>query len=90
MKKKKKATITNLNSEELNELRQLIEELDLIPLAIYPKELRPLALDYLKSIENDNCAFDNPVEKIITSEYMRNRKKVKPIKDENQLILILD
>lgn len=87
MRKEKKVTTTELSKSELNELRQLIEELDLVPLSVYPKQVRPLVLSYLQSIENEDVPFDSPVESIAVATYLSKRKKIKTIITEDDLIL---
>ncbi len=70
----------------MEELRTLIEELDLVPLSVYPPELRPIALEYYQSLENVDKPFDNEIERISINIYLRNRKR-KPIISEDDLIL---
>lgn len=72
--------IGGVSKEELEELRYLIDELDLVPLSVYPRELRPLVLDYLRSLENVDELFDHPIERESINIYLRkHRKRKKPL-----------
>lgn len=74
-----------MTKEDLEELRLLIEELDLVPLSVYPKEVRPLVLDYMRSLAQDDIPFDNEIERISVNIYLRKRKKIKPSITEDDL-----
>lgn len=77
-----------ISREHLEELRLLIEELDLVPLSVYPPEVRPLVRQYLIDIQNEDVPFDNEIERVSVNVYLRNRKK-KPRITEDDLLLIL-
>lgn len=67
-----------MTKEQYNELFALMEELDLVPLSIFPKEVRPLVLDYLNSLEQGRPFEElNELETRVTSEYLRKRRKTK-------------
>ena len=68
-----------MTKQQYDELFALMEELDLVPLSIFPKEVRPLVLDYLNSLERGRPFEElNELETRVTSEYLRSRRKTKP------------
>ena len=79
-----------LTSQQLEDFRELIEELDLVPLSIYPPEVRPLVYDYVKSLENVDTPFDNPIERESIIIYLRNHRNKKKTITEDNLILFTD
>lgn len=79
-----------LTSQQLEDLIELIEELDLVPLSIYPPEVRPLVLDYVKSLENVDTPFDSPIERESINIYLRKHRKKKKTIIEDDLILFSD
>lgn len=83
---KKSAGLTN---EQIDELRTLIEELDLVPLSFYPPELRPIALDYYQCVFNDETPFDEPITNIALSVHLSKRKHIKPQITDNDIDLFL-
>lgn len=77
-----------ITRENLDELRLLIEELDLVPLSIYPPEVRPLVLDYFKSLENEDIPFNSEIERVSVNTYLRtHRRKRKFLPTQDDLIL---
>lgn len=79
-----------LTPQQMEVLREFIEELDLVPLSIYPPGLRPLVLDYVKSLENVDTPFDNPIERESVNIYLRKHRKKKKMIIEDDLILFSD
>lgn len=79
-----------LTPQQLEDLRELIEELDLFPLSLYPLEVRPLVLEYVKLLENVDTSFDNPIERESINIYLRNHRKKKKEITEDDLILFSD
>lgn len=76
-----------LTPQQLEDLRELIEELDLVPLSLYPPEVRPLVLEYVKSLENVDKPFDNPIERESINIYLRKHRKKKKMIIEDDLVL---
>lgn len=85
----RKKQINNLTASQMDDLRTLIEALDLVPLSVYPPELRPIALDYYKSLNNVDVPFDTEIERVSVNIYLRNRKKIKPQITNDDLLLII-
>ena len=79
-----------LTPQQLDDLRELIEELDLVPLSLYPPEMRPLVFEYVKSLENVDTPFDNPIERESINIYLRNHRNKKKTITEDDLILFTD
>lgn len=90
MRWKMKRKIKQLSPQQMEDLRELIEELDLVPLSLYPLEMRPLVLEYVKSLENVDTPFDNPIERESINIYLRNHRKKKKIITEDDLLLFSD
>ena len=60
-----------LTADQLDELRDFVEELDLIPLSFIPDELRPMMYKYQDMLVKDQVPFDTPLERDIAAELSR-------------------
>lgn len=50
-----------LSSEQLDDLRDFLDELDLVPLTFLPSEVWPLVYEYQNQLQNDLIKFDDPL-----------------------------
>lgn len=74
--------------EQLDELRDFLEELDVIPLSALPSELWPLVYDHLQAITSDDFE-PKVVEKPFydnLNQALRLRKKLRNVKNQTELI----
>ena len=69
------------------ELRTLIEELDLVPLSIFPPETHELVKEYYHSLTRPEPPFD-PITNISINVMLRNRKKLP--KDHSNDLMFFD
>lgn len=50
-----------LSSEQLDDLRDFLDDLDLVPLTFLPSEVWPLVYEYQNQLQNDLIKFDDPL-----------------------------
>lgn len=74
--------------EQLDELRDFLEELDVIPLSALPSEVWPLVYDHLQAITADDFepkAIDKPFYDNL-NQALRLRKKLRIAKNQSELL----
>lgn len=82
-----------MTKEQMNELREFIEELDLIPLAALPPETWPSVYEHLSAIAREEIKFDNPLIEDWREQYnsrLRKRKLQRDTDNSMQLVLFND
>lgn len=88
--KAKSKTYFGMTNEQMNELRLLVEELDLVPIAFLPPETWPSVYEYLSAIARDEVKFDNPLLEDMREHYNSRLRKRKLQRDsDNSLQLVL-
>lgn len=77
-----------LGADELNELRDFLEELDAIPLSALPSEVWPLVYEYQQKITASE--FDPPPLEVRfydnLNKRLRERKKLREQQEQTELI----
>ena len=75
-----------LTSEQLDDLRDFLDELDLVPLTFLPSEVWPLVYEYQNQLQNDLIKFDDPLIEDMRIKLSRRlaekRKRCKELQEE--------
>ena len=76
-----------LSNSQLDDVRDLIEELDLIPLGCIPPGLYPHIKEYQEQLVKDAIPFD-PISDLVVkplAERLRERKKIRVAQQQEEL-----
>lgn len=76
-----------LSNSQLDDVRDLIEELDLIPLGAIPPELYPLIKEHQELLVKDEIPFDN-ISNLVAkplAERLRERKRIRVVQQQEEL-----
>ncbi len=76
-----------LSISQMDDVRDLIEELDLIPLGAVPPELYPHIKEYQEQLVKDSIPFD-PISNLVVkplAERLRERKRVRVAQQQEEL-----
>lgn len=82
---------TAITPEQLEELREFLEELDCVPLSAFPAELWPYIYQHQHDIRNENIPFhplEEPFYKNLNAKLREREKLRKSIKNEQFELLI--
>lgn len=76
-----------LSNSQLDDVRDLIEELDLIPLGAIPPGLWPYIKEYHEQLVKDAIPFDNVTSLVVKplAERLRERKKIRVAQQQEDL-----
>lgn len=81
-----------MTSDELDEVRDFLAELDCVPLSAFPADLWPYIYQYQHEIRNENILFhplEEPFYTNLNSKLREREKFRKSIKDEQFELLLI-
>lgn len=75
-----------LTNEQLDELRELMKDLDLVPLSVLPKECWCHVYEYYEKVAKDEIPFNTPIERDYVKELSERQKRRRIKQTQNELL----